>query len=118
MKEAIYDQIILDIKAGKYLFRATGSTIKFSGWMKVYGRSEGDVSGNEEKNVPALSVGTNIVLVKLMPTQHFTEPPPRYTEATLIKTLEEKGIGRPSTYTPIISTIQERNYVELEQRKF
>ena len=118
MKEAIYDQIILDIKAGKYLFRATGSTIKFSGWMKVYGRSEGDVSDNEEKNVPALSVGTVLALVKLLPTQHFTEPPPRYTEATLIKTLEEKGIGRPSTYAPIISTIQERNYVELEQRKF
>ena len=118
MAEAVYDQVSLDISADKYLFRAVGSVVKFPGYQKVYGRDEGDVAGDEDKKVPPLPEGTNLDLVKLTPQQHFTQPPPRYTEASLIKILEEKGIGRPSTYAPIISTIQERNYVELEQRKF
>ena len=118
MAEAIYDQIALDISASKYTFRAAGSIIKFPGYLKVFGRNEGDVTGNEENKVPPLPKGTDLDLVKLIPTQHFTEPPPKYTEASLIKALEERGIGRPSTYAPIISTILDRNYVEREDRKF
>jgi len=125
MAEAIYDQVLLDINAtnsqlqtADYLFKASGSVIKFPGWLTIYGRKKGEVADPDEKQIPALAVGTPLDLLKLSPDQHFTEPPPRYTEASLIKLLEEKGIGRPSTYAPIISTIQERNYVELEQRKF
>ncbi|MDP2720794.1 MAG: type I DNA topoisomerase [bacterium] len=124
MAEAVYDQVTLEVTATRdqrpetsYLFRAVGSVVKFPGYQKVYGREEGDIAG-EEKIVPPLTQGTKLDLNKILPSQHFTQPPPRYTEASLIKTLEEKGIGRPSTYAPIISTIQERNYVELEQRKF
>lgn len=120
MAEAIYDQVTLDIKVSgakrqdlSYLFRASGSKILFDGWQKVYGKTNQD-----DKAVPALKVGERVDLLKLLPNQHFTEPPARFTEATLIKTLEEQGIGRPSTYAPIISTILERNYVELEERKF
>lgn len=116
LADAIYDQITLDIEADKYLLRASGSIIKFPGWLKVYGREEGDQV--EEKNVPLLKVGDQLKLEELIPEQHFTQPPPRYTEASLIKALEEKGIGRPSTYAPIISTILDRNYVEREERKF
>ena len=118
MAEAIYDQIALEVSASKYTFRAAGSIIKFPGYLKVFGRNEGDVTGNEENKVPPLPKGTDLDLVKLIPTQHFTEPPPKYTEASLIKALEERGIGRPSTYAPIISTILDRNYVEREDRKF
>ena len=125
MAEAVYDQVTLDInakikdqKSKSYLFKASGSTVKFPGWMMLYGKKEGEVAGEEEKIIPVLSVGTNLDLLKLTPSQHFTEPPARFTEATLIKILEEKGIGRPSTYAPIISTILARHYVELEERKF
>lgn len=119
MTEAIYDQVSLDISADKYMFRAAGSFIKFPGYLAVYGRKSGDATGDEDKKkVPTLTAGTDLDLLKLIPMQHFTEPPPRYTEASLIKTLEEKGIGRPSTYAPIISTIMARNYVEREERKF
>lgn len=117
--DAVYDQISLDIAAKAkedYLLRANGSLIKFAGWLKIYGREEGDTV--EEKQVPLLKVGDNLDLKELLPEQHFTQPPPRYTEASLIKALEEKGIGRPSTYAPIISTILDRNYVEREERKF
>ncbi len=124
MAEAVYDQVTLEINAKvksqkekNYLFRAVGSIVKFPGWLKVYGREEGEAVGDEEKLVPPLPIDTDLDLVKLIPTQHFTEPPPRYTEASLIKALEERGIGRPSTYAPIISTILERNYVDREERK-
>lgn len=119
MADAIYDQISIDVLAenkDKYVFKANGSIIKFAGWLKVYGREEGDTV--EEKKVPLLKVGDKLDLSELLPEQHFTQPPPRFTEATLIKALEEKGIGRPSTYAPIISTILDRNYVEREERKF
>ena len=118
MAESVYDQVSLDISAGKYLFKSAGSVIKFPGWLVVYGRKKGEVVDVDEKPVRALAAGTQLDLLKLDSNQRFTEPPPRYTEASLIKLLEEKGIGRPSTYAPIISTIQDRHYVELEQRKF
>jgi DNA topoisomerase-1 len=118
MAESVYDQVSLDISASKYLFKSAGSVIKFPGWLVIYGRKKGEVVDVSEKPVPALVVGTELDLLKLNNQQRFTEPPPRYTEASLIKLLEEKGIGRPSTYAPIISTIQERNYVELEQKRF
>jgi DNA topoisomerase-1 len=118
MTEAIYDQISMDVIAkgvvNSYTFRAAGSIIKFPGWQKVYGKQEDD----EEKRVPLLKIGDQLDLLKLLPNQHFTQPPPRYTEASLIKTLEELGIGRPSTYAPTISTILDRHYVEREERKF
>lgn len=118
MKEAIFDVISVDISASRrseknYLFRANGQTLKFDGFLKVYPLKF------EETELPELKEGEILELLKLTPNQHFTEPPPRYGEATLIKALEKYGIGRPSTYAPIISTIQERNYVEKnEQRKF
>jgi DNA topoisomerase-1 len=115
MSEAVYDQVTLDISAKSYLFRSVGSVVKFPGWQKLYGEK---ANGEAEKAVQALPVGTILDLLQLFPNQHFTEPPARFTEATLIKTLEELGIGRPSTYAPIISTILERLYVELEERKF
>ncbi len=111
--EAVYEDTKVDIEAGNFLFRATGSKLKFDGWKRVSG------DDREEENVfPPLSTGDLLELVRLLPTQHFTEPPARFNEASLIKALEEKGIGRPSTYAPIISTIQERQYVEKTDRKF
>ncbi len=115
MSEALVSQTTVDVQAGNYLLRATGSVIKFDGWLKIYGKIEDDET---EKILPELHEGENLNLIKLIPGQHFTEPPARYTEASLIKKLEELGIGRPSTYVPIISTIQERFYVEREERKF
>jgi DNA topoisomerase-1 len=100
----------------KYLFKGTSSVLKFAGWKKVYGNEVIDNDENENI-IPALTVGENLDLAGLVPSQHFTEPPPRYTEASLIKTLEELGIGRPSTYAPTISTIQDRFYVEKEEKK-
>ncbi len=97
-------------KKKKYGFRATGSVIKFDGWFKVYGESR------EENILPALAEGEELLLKKLDAKQHFTEPPARYTEAALIKKLEELGIGRPSTYAPTISTIEERGYIKKEER--
>jgi len=106
-----------------YLLRASGSIIKFDGWLKLYGKvtvdnEETDEKDDNEKILPEVSENDPLKLIKLLPGQHFTEPPPRYTEASLIKKLEELGIGRPSTYAPILSTIQERFYVERVDRKF
>ena len=110
MRPAIYEQISADIQAGAYGLRATGSKLLFDGWEKVHGKSE------ETNSLPELKEGEKLALLELVPSQHFTEPPARYTEATLIKKLEEEGIGRPSTYAPIISTIQDRGYVSKEGR--
>lgn len=122
MNPAVIDQTFVDITAGGYTFRATGSILKFPGFLAVYSedRSE-DQQQTEEENgeaaLPPLSEGETLKLLKLDPKQHFTQPPPRYSEALLVKTLEEKGIGRPSTYASIISTIQERDYVtKIENR--
>lgn len=121
MNEAVMDQTSIDVAADNYLLRATGSVIKFDGWLKLYGKeTDEDEEKKEERNqsLPRLSENQILDLIKLFPEQHFTEPPPRYTEASLIKKLEELGIGRPSTYAPILSTIQERFYVEKLEKKF
>ncbi len=124
MNPAILDVTTIDISAGEYLFRATGSILKFDGFMKLYleGRDDSNTESNKDDEadaiLPVLEIGEQLDLRKLTPRQHYTQPPPRYTEATLVKTLEEKGIGRPSTYAAIISTIQDREYVVKEERRF
>lgn len=113
MAAAVYDTVRVDIAARGFVFRATGAALKFPGFLAVYG--EKDEEEGEEVALPAallmLRVGDEVRLVRLEPQQHFTQPPPRYTEATLVRALEEKGIGRPSTYAPILETIQRRGYV-------
>ena len=119
MLPAVYDTVSADIEAGKCLFRAQGSTLKFAGFMAVYveSREESDAPPEEEQEavVPLLTEGEVLKLLALDPKQHFTQPPPRYTEASLVKTLEEEGIGRPSTYAQILSTIQDREYVRRDK---
>lgn len=111
MPQAVFNSVSADIKAGNYTFRATGQTIKFDGYLKIY------PSKITENVLPEISPKEKLLLQKLSPLQHFTEPPPRYTEASLVKILEKNGIGRPSTYAPIISTIQERRYVQRDEKK-
>jgi DNA topoisomerase-1 len=112
MAPAVFDTVRVDITAARYLFRANGSNLKFPGFYAVWPREE------DEESLPTLEAGEPLDLHKLEPDQHFTQPPPRYSEASLIKELEERGIGRPSTYVPIVSTIQERGYVEQQERRF
>ncbi len=115
MREAEMDATLANIQAGgkdkKYLFRATGSTLKFDGWLKIY------PTAIKENLLPELIKGEKLNLEKIETGQHFTEPPARYSEATLVKKLEELGIGRPSTYAPIISTVEERGYVRKKDRR-
>ena len=111
MAPAIFDSVAADIKAGKYTFRASGQTLKFDGFLKAYPIKI------QEKELPKLERNDQLGLVKLDPLQHFTEPPARYNDASLIKTLEKYGIGRPSTYAPTLATIQTRNYVEKNEQK-
>lgn len=122
MMPALFDQTTIDIRAGRFMFRATGSVQKFDGFLKVYqeGRDEkpADDEEDEERSLPLVTQGETLELNSITPNQHFTEPPPRYTEATLVKTLEEKGIGRPSTYAAIMTTIQDREYVEKIEGRF
>jgi DNA topoisomerase-1 len=121
MVSAIFDQTTIDVAAGDYTFRATGSVQKFDGYLAVYQVSTGDDEDAEPDSkalLPQVAEGESLRLETLRPEQHFTEPPPRYTEATLVKELEEKGIGRPSTYASIISTIVEREYVTKDQGRF
>jgi DNA topoisomerase-1 len=121
MRPALYDTLTVDVTAGRYLFRALGSALRAPGFMAVYIEApdeslaapeeiESEVSG-----MPPLEVGQRLSLVRLDPKQHFTQPPPRYTEASLVKELEEKGIGRPSTYAQILTTIQKREYVQKDR---
>jgi DNA topoisomerase-1 len=121
MTSAIFDQTTIDIQAGRFVFRATGSVQKFDGFLKLYqeGRDEKTEEDEEvERTLPRVENGETLNVKKITPEQHFTEPPPRFTEATLVKALEEKGIGRPSTYAAIMSTIQEREYVERREGRF
>lgn len=121
MVAAVYDTLTVDIRAGRFNLRSTGSQLKFPGYLAVYTESKDeDKSKESDKDVilPELTVGQGLLLSTVLPKQHFTEPPPRYTEASLVKILEEKGIGRPSTYAPIIETILGRGYVERVEKKF
>jgi len=123
MAPALYDQTTVHLVAGEYGLKTVGSIIRFLGFMTLYVESTDETAdGGEESEtdamLPDLKSGDTLHLLEVTPKQHFTQPPPRYTEATLVKALEENGVGRPSTYAAIISTIQEKEYVTLAQRKF
>jgi DNA topoisomerase-1 len=125
MANAVLDSTTVDVAAGPegrdapYVFRATGSVIRFDGYLAVYqeGRDEGQTDELDGKALPPLAPGEPLDLLQLVPEQHFTQPPPRYSEATLVKALEELGIGRPSTYAPVMGTLQERYYITREGRQ-
>lgn len=110
MAPAVYDTLSIELTVNDINFRASGSRLKFDGFLKVYSHA----SVSEEVNLPILKEGDTLTVSQTLPKQHFTQPPPRYTEASLVKTMEELGIGRPSTYSPTISTILSRGYVEKE----
>ncbi len=118
MSSAVLDTMTVDIQAGPVTYRAVGSKVKFHGFMKVYVEGNDDGTTDEEKFLPPLKAGDIVKQQSLDPRQHFTQPPPRYTEARLVRTLEELGIGRPSTYAPTLETIQKRGYVAIEEKKF
>ena len=119
MAEALLDQTSVEIGAGTgYTFRATGTVVRFPGFMKLYIEGIDDESEEKEGVLPPLSEGELLQLLELLPEQHFTQPPPRYSEASLVKTLEEYGIGRPSTYASIMNTLLERKYARLEKKRF
>lgn len=120
MANAVMDTLTAQIHAGEAVFRATGSKIKFDGFMRVYieGKDEDSKKEENDRYLPSLASGDRLRKKKIEPKQHFTQPPPRYTEAKLVKALEEKGIGRPSTYAPTLNTIQKRGYVLLEEKRF
>jgi DNA topoisomerase-1 len=127
MAEARFDQVSVDVSAAAvaeprgptYVLRATGQTLKFDGFRRVYFEGRDDAADEDaESLLPALTAEQALRLLELLPEQHFTQPPPRYTEASLVKTLEENGIGRPSTYAPTIATLLDRGYVRLEDKRF
>jgi DNA topoisomerase-1 len=128
MRPAIFDQTTVSIKADKYLLKTQGAILRFKGFMTLYVEStsdeNGETNGKPDKKdaasaiIPDVAVGDTLKLLSIDPKQNFTQPPPRYTEATLVKALEENGVGRPSTYAAIISTIQDKKYVMQQQRKF
>jgi len=128
MQEARFDQVSVDVGAepaeprdgaGSYLLRATGQTLKFDGFRRVYFEGRDDsLDEDAEAQLPALTADQLLRLLELLPEQHFTQPPPRFTEASLVKALEEYGIGRPSTYAPTINTLLERGYVRLDEKRF
>ena len=117
MKPAIYDTMAVNIKADDYDFKANGQNLKFKGFMTLYVEGTDEKEEKEEGILPELQENQEVKLLKINPKQSFTEPPARYTEASLVKTLEEKGIGRPSTYSPTITTILERRYIQKEQKQ-
>ncbi len=114
MTPALYDSTTVSVKAAEYTLKAKGRILKFDGWTRV----QRPMGKNEDQILPAVKVGDIVKLIELDPKQHFTKPPARYTEAALVKELEKRGIGRPSTYASIISTIQDRGYVKVDQRRF
>ncbi|MEZ7171387.1 type I DNA topoisomerase [Sporosarcina sp. OR05] len=118
MAPAVLDTVTADLMNGDVKFRATGSEVKFPGFMKVYIEGEDDHEEKKDGILPPLEKGERIKGTAIEPKQHFTQPPPRYTEARLVKTLEELGIGRPSTYAPTLDTIQKRGYVTLDAKRF
>ncbi|PIR38040.1 MAG: DNA topoisomerase I [Alphaproteobacteria bacterium CG11_big_fil_rev_8_21_14_0_20_39_49] len=120
MESAVLNQVVIDIKSqdGYAVARANGSTIAFDGFYKVYREGRDDDKDEEGRILPSMEVGEKLGLNEVTPEQHFTQPPPRYTEASLVKKLEELGIGRPSTYASIISVLQDRNYVRIDKKRF
>ncbi|MDQ1591168.1 MAG: topoisomerase, partial [Pyrinomonadaceae bacterium] len=121
MMPAVFDQTTIDIEAGRFMFRASGSVLKFDGFLRVYEEGRDEKSEEDEeatRKLPRVEQGEALTLNTILPEQHFTEPPPRYSEATLVKALEEKGIGRPSTYAAIMTTILDREYVEKHEGRF
>ncbi|MGA8661816.1 MAG: type I DNA topoisomerase [Candidatus Cybelea sp.] len=119
MSQALFDQTVVDVTAGQYGFRATGTIMRFPGFTRVYDEGKDEESAGKGRiRLPELNENEDLDCRKLEPKQHFTEPPPRYTEAALVKALEENGIGRPSTYSTIVETIQARGYVTQQERRF
>ncbi len=118
MESASYNTVNVDIEAGDYLFKASGRQMKFKGFMVLYVEGSDEAEKEQNAKLPKLAEGTVLVKDELSSSQHFTQPPARYTEATLIKTMEEQGIGRPSTYAPTITTITARGYVNREKKQF
>ncbi len=120
MQPAVFDQTAVDIAAGNYIFRANGQIVIFDGFIRAYteGKDDGDEADMVEGQLPDLSEKEILNLMKLLKDQHFTEPPARYTDATLVKALEAAGVGRPSTYAPTLATIQDRGYVEKDEKKY
>jgi DNA topoisomerase-1 len=123
MCPAIYDQTTISIKADKYLLKAQGAILRFKGFMALYVESseengENNGNGKDSAIIPDVATGESVMVLSVDPKQNFTQPPPRYTEATLVKALEENGVGRPSTYASIISTILDKEYVMQQKRKF
>jgi DNA topoisomerase-1 len=118
MAAAVLDTMSVELENGGVVFRASGSKVKFPGFMKVYVEGTDDQTEEQDRLLPDLQEGETVISQNIEPKQHFTQPPPRYTEARLVKTLEELGIGRPSTYAPTLDTIQKRNYVVLENKRF
>ena len=121
MKQALINQVSVTIEAGPYQFAASGSNVKFPGFMALYMSVDDEIANKDQKktaDLPELSQGLVLNLLQLEPKQHFTQPPPRFSEASLVKELEENGIGRPSTYASILSTIREKEYADLQNRYF
>jgi len=121
MAPAVFDTTTVDFDLGRFLFRATGSVVKFDGYQRLYKESreaEEHKALEEEQGLPVVEQGEDIPVRAITPSQHFTEPPPRYSEASLVKELERLGIGRPSTYASIVSTLVDRRYAQLDQRRF
>ncbi|GAA3719068.1 type I DNA topoisomerase [Salinicoccus jeotgali] len=118
MAPAILDTVRMEMSNNGVIFRSNGQTIKFKGFMQIYVEGKDDEEEELENKLPDIKEGETVVSKDIKPNQHFTQPPPRYTEARLVKTLEEQGIGRPSTYAPTLDTIQKRNYVKIDQKRF
>src|SRR5690625_5836595 len=114
MIPALYDTVRAELDVGDEMFRASGSTLVEPGFLSVYG----DTRAEQDSRLPEINQGDTLKLVEVRPQQHFTEPPPRYSEASLVKALEDFGIGRPSTYASILQTLKYREYVEMEQPRF
>ncbi|MFJ7404847.1 MULTISPECIES: type I DNA topoisomerase [unclassified Lysinibacillus] len=118
MSPAVLDTVAVDLQHGDVLFRANGSQVKFAGFMKLYIEGTDDQTEETTKLLPEMEIGDQVKSLEIEPKQHFTQPPPRYSEARLVKTMEELGIGRPSTYAPTLDTIQRRGYVVLDTKRF
>src|SRR5690606_4583137 len=118
MSPAILDTVMAELQNGEAVFRANGSQVKFPGFTKVYVEGTDDQKEEKDNILPEMDEGDIVTALEVTPNQHFTQPPPRFTEARLVRTLEELGIGRPSTYAPTLDTIQKRGYVTLDAKRF